>query len=391
MNPSVQQRFVYVCNVFDGETLALRGVQIYSPAASGKVIRICEALRQEKVDAWIVTLGRRRQNGSGRVYPAFVTRSGGTPLVYLQFCDIPLVTHLLSAVSLCAALWRLRSERVTMVFYNHLPHYLLGLVAAKLFLKANCVLDLEDGFSTDEPWRQRFVNGLLLRIYNLLCADVALIANSRLRVQVSARRAVVCYGIAPSVAVAAKSWSGVIQILYSGALMKETGVDQFLGALEVLRARHPVLCQRLRFVVTGFGDGAEAIRAAADRFPGLLDYHGMVSWPAYRCLLEQSHVGLCLKIPGYSLADTTFPSKVVEMAAYGLLVTSNRVSDVPLVFPKGCALLLEKADRESLASTLAWVINNPYQAAEIAAQGHRRITTKMSRHNVVADFKTLWA
>lgn len=389
---SARQRFIYVCNVFESKTLALRGVSTYSPAASGKVIRICQALRRESVDAWIVSLGRRRQNSSGRVYSGRAVRDGATPLLYLLFCDLPILTHLVSAFSLCMALWRLRRERATIVFYNHLPHYVPGLVVARIFLRATCVLDLEDGYSADEVWHRRLINRSLLRIYNFLCGDVALVANSRLREQVSARRAVICYGVAPAVRVPDRPWSGNIQVLFSGALMKETGVAQFLGALEILSTRHPEVFQRFRFVVTGFGEGAEDIRAAAaERYPGILDYRGMVRWADYRSLLEQSHVGLCLKIPGYSLADTTFPSKVVEMAAYGLLVTSNRVSDVPLVLPDDCAFLLESADAESLAAALVQIARDPERAAETAARGQRRITSRMSPESVAADLKTLWA
>jgi glycosyltransferase involved in cell wall biosynthesis len=78
------------------------------------------------------------------------------------------------------------------------------------------------------------------------------------------------------------------------------------------------------------------------------------------------------------MGATTFPSKVVEMAAYGLLVVSTRVSDVPLLFDDSSAELLSEASPAALASVFARVIEDPGGARHRADRGLAMIRERFS-------------
>jgi glycosyltransferase involved in cell wall biosynthesis len=105
---------------------------------------------------------------------------------------------------------------------------------------------------------------------------------------------------------------------------------------------------------------------------------GKVEESDYIEILRQSHVGLCLKLPGSGMGATTFPSKVVEFASYGLLVISTRVSDVPDLFPPGSAVLLADPSAEALVAALVAADADPQTAREIAERGNAVVRERLS-------------
>jgi glycosyltransferase involved in cell wall biosynthesis len=109
---------------------------------------------------------------------------------------------------------------------------------------------------------------------------------------------------------------------------------------------------------------------------------GKVEESDYIEILRQSHVGLCLKIPCSGMGSTTFPSKVVELASYGLLVISTRVSDVPDLFPPGSAVLLSDPSAEALVAALVAADADPKTASEIAERGNAVVRERLSAKKV---------
>ena len=95
--------------------------------------------------------------------------------------------------------------------------------------------------------------------------------------------------------------------------------------------------------------------------------HGRISDIRYREVLSTCQIGLALKPVGGPLADTTFPSKVIEFAGSGLLVLSTDISDVRSLLGDG-ALYLEQNDPELLIKLLASIVSD---AASRCAQRGR--------------------
>ena len=382
-------RYFYVGNFFSDRVKQQREISTDSPAATGKVARICKAARDAGGDVWIISLGRGRTRGTGRRYGATAGRIGGGPALYLPFNDKPVLTHLDSILSLLTLVLRCTDRRSVLVFYNFTFHYLLALVVSRI-LGRRCILDIEDGFRTDDRSLRASANLFLLKTYNLFCNGGAMLASRALGEQSPLRASYVCYGVS-EVHQTPRQWSGPLQVLLGGSLLVDTGAELFVEALRLLRDIRPQALHRLKFVVTGFGDRAELIeRLAGEEMGEFLQFHGKVTGAQYREILRGSHLGLCLKLPSSSMGATTFPSKVVELASHGLLVVSTRVSDVPLLFDESTALLLDEATPAALVSALLCVVDDPERFHGVALAGQGRVAATLSAERVGAEVMRFW-
>ncbi|MDA8414146.1 MAG: glycosyltransferase, partial [Desulfobacteraceae bacterium] len=355
-----------------------------------KVIRICHAVRAQGGKATVISLGRRRQIGSWKWYPASIRKTNGVPVIYASYWDAPLLTHVVSACSLLLILLKTSCRDSVLIFYNSLAYYVPSLIINRL-MGRRCILDLEDGCRSDEKSPKGRLNHLLMRIHNHYCNGGAMLASSALMKQTPLRPTIVCYGVAP-VAHSIKDWNSFpIKVLFGGALLKDTGAELFLDAMELLMSTNPSIGSKLKIIITGFGDISDKIQEAArTQLKSFIEYRGNVSNQEYIELLCESHVGLCLKLPDMSMGATTFPSKVIEMAAYGLLIVSTKVSDVPKVFSKECGVLLKQATPQNLSDVLTDIASSPNKYQEIALHGHEEITLSYSPQMVGSVLLNFW-
>jgi glycosyltransferase involved in cell wall biosynthesis len=290
--------------------------------------------------------------------------------------------------SLALILWRLRRRTVSAVFCNAMPHYVLALLVLRI-ATINCVLNLEDGIRADmKDFRSR-VGKVLVGVWDRLSV-AAMVANSRLVEQIKTRPAYCFYGVAREMEIV-RSWDLPLQVLFSGNLSEGTGARNLLDGLLILTREYPDVASRFHFVVTGSGDLAREVETLAG---GLLSQHiefrGVVSDGEYQDLLRTSHIGLCLKMPDYSMGQTTFPSKTVEFAIWGLLVVTHRVSDVPLLFPDDGAFLLDEATPEALTQVLRQIASAPRDAQIRADRGRQAIGIRLRPQVVATDLARLW-
>ena len=98
--------------------------------------------------------------------------------------------------------------------------------------------------------------------------------------------------------------------------------------------------------------------------------HGRTTDARYLEILRGCEIGLALKPVGGALADTTFPSKVIEFAGSGLLVLSTDISDVRLLLGDG-ARYIERNDPELLIERMAAIATDRQAAARCARQGRQ--------------------
>jgi glycosyltransferase involved in cell wall biosynthesis len=309
-------------------------------------------------------------------------------MVFAAFWDCPILTHVVTIVSLGLITWRLRKRAASVVFWNAMPHYVLALFMARL-TGMRCVLDLEDGIREDI---RGFTNGVyrfLQRMWDR-CADAVMVANASLLNQIKTRPAYLYYGVARQLSVH-RSWDGKLQALFSGHLSIDTGVDNLLEALRKLKEIAPYASSGIRIVAVGDGNLAGRMRsAAAGELKDILEFRGRVTDNEYQELLRTSHIGLCLKMPNYSMGQTTFPSKVIEFASWGLLVVSYKVSDVPVLFPENGAILLEETAPHKLASALKQIVDAPSKAHECAETGRDAIATRLNPQSIARELADLW-
>lgn len=378
-------RLLYLCNAIDELTCKDRGITSDSPAATQKVLQVTSALRKSGVRAVVLSLGRGRQQGSGKWYRAKVVRQSGVPLVYAPFFDFPVLTHVVSLLGLLPLMWRLRTGRgpTALLAYNRLPHYLLAMELARL-LRLGRFLDLEDGdVQEGGSASRRWLARVLSARFDHLCNAGGMLAASALGQQYAGQRTVCCYGVATPVP-DDRDWDArPLVVLLGGTLQRTTGAQLFAEAISHLRTLARPELDAIEFVVTGKGEMAASLQtlAAREGFPKV-HFLGSVSRGDYVRAVQRAHVGMALKLPSSELADTTFPSKVIELASAGLLVLSTRISDVPALFREDGAIYLNSEDPQELAERLLWLVGNKGAAARTAARGQAYIAETCSPEKV---------
>lgn len=129
--------------------------------------------------------------------------------------------------------------------------------------------------------------------------------------------------------------------------------------------------------------------AAEEGLPAV-EFLGKVSRETYRQIIGEAHVGLALKLRSGDLADTTFPSKVIEIASTGLLLLTTKISDVPQLFGDDGALYLDDETPAGLATLFMRLASDRAALGRIAAQGQHRIREYCSSARVGESLKNFF-
>lgn len=366
----------FICNALDDTTRIERGIETDSPAASRKIFLLSKAVRKAGVQPLILSLGRGRQNGTGRYFQAKVCRVDGVPVIYLPFFHFPILSELLSLFSAVPMLWRMRRKKgkKTALFYNRTLAYLAALVSAKI-LRFNTVLDLEDG---EINLSLRSLSGLWSRVFcglfDSLCSGGALLACHALQRMTKLRPTQCCYGSLETLSTTANWDLSSITILFGGTVSYDTGAALLINVISMLRDESPSWAKDIRFEITGKGDCLEQFKALVDdsRKPNVV-VHGRTTKGEYQQILTRTQVGLALKPNSGELAHTTFPSKVIEFASHGILIITTDISDVQKVLGDG-AIYLAVDDPRLLIEKLRWILENRDAARDLSLNGARAVS-----------------
>lgn len=371
---SVKMRSLYyLCNAFDDVTRLERQVVTDSPAASRKIFSVVKAARTAKIRSWVVSMGRGRQNGSGRYFPAKVVRVDRVPVIYLPFIHFPLLSQLLTLFAFVPLLWRFcrRPGQKTLLLYNRFPAYMVALIWGRM-LGFHATLDLEDG-ATDI--NDRSLAGYKSRGIRLIidswCSRGALLACDALSATTSLRPTRSCYGTS-EIHEGRSDWpDGKLHLLFGGTISVDTGALWLIEAIERMRYEGAAWAEHLVFDVTGKGESIDLFKdLSSDPRKPEVRLHGRTSNAQYAAILANTQVGLSLKLNQGVLADTTFPSKVVEFASHDILVLTTDVSDVRKVFGDG-AVYIDMNDTTHLIEKFQWIVENPDVAREMSRRGMR--------------------
>jgi glycosyltransferase involved in cell wall biosynthesis len=369
-------RIFVVCNALDDQTRQRRGIVTDSPAASRKVFLMCRAMRLAGVRPVVLSLGRGRQDGSGRRWTSGARRVDGVPVAYAPFAHHPLLSPLLSLLGTASLLWRLRRLQgaKTVLFYNAMAAYVPTLLLARA-LRWRAVLDLEDGgVATDARTPTALATRATGALFERLCSGGALLACTALA-RKTRLRPVACYSGTVEAAREVARWPAqVLSVLMGGTVAHDTGAHMLIDAIRLTRTQRPAWAEGVSIQVTGKGDAIEALRALADQtgWPAVT-VHGRTTDEEYRTVVASCQVGLALKPRSGTLAQTTFPSKVIELAGAGLLVLTTDISDVRAIFRHDGAVYLDDESGAGLAERLRWIAESRGEAQAAALVGMQRV------------------
>ena len=180
-----------------------------------------------------------------------------------------------------------------------------------------------------------------------------------------------------------------ITVLLGGTVSFDTGAPLLIDAINLLRENPPSWISNISFNITGKGDCLEqfTVLAMGSGKPEVI-VHGRTTDEEYRQILANTHVGLALKPSSGALADTTFPSKVIEFASHGILVVTTDISDVRKVLADG-AIYLEVDDPKLLIKKLRWIVEHRDAARALSLNGVQSVSAACAQERVgqmLSDF-----
>lgn len=347
-----------------------QGENFFVGAASSKMVSVVAALRRVGARSVLISLPVPGSNAQLTWYPSLVVREGKCLIRFLSAYRSPLRRKVFGGIELAYYLFCSARRGETVVFYNHEIEYFAALIVLKL-KGVRVIHDIEDVPSKSD----RSVRGnlALLGYWALmsLSSRRKLVASEQIGRILKIQEFCAVQGITPdSMIVDAdgdEKWKdlsegGALRIHFGGTLSPDTGVDLFCGAVLWLIDNAKSLAARIEFHVTGIGN-IERLEGVAK----MLADHQMIGLDIYRSLdrknyvsvIESCHVALSLKLPDGSFANTTFPSKVVEITSRGLALITTRVSDVPDLFGPGSVFFLEEVSPEGLGRLIAKLSSMP--------------------------------
>ncbi len=398
INGVENQTVCFLCSILDEKTKVRRAIVYDSPAATKKVFDVCHALQSRFKNVYVLTMARGQQKGYRKSFAATVRQTSGLPVLYARFDPLPLWTYFISAFSLfilVGRLFRQNNNRVVhFLVYNRNWLYVPSLVLARLF-GARCYLDLEDGALIETAGElARIKNTLLKFTFGLLCSHGSVLVAPGLKAQVNTTNNVVCYGVAQRHdEVGTLEWhEGALSFLLGGTLMRETGVVLLMEAVKILNRDFEPFKGSFTIHITGHGpllDELAQFSQAEGR--GWIDFRGRVTKSEYEILLHSSHVGLCLKLPSCEMGVTTFPSKVIEIAAQGKLVLTTKLGHVSDLFGIDGAIYLEDENPQTLANAIIRIVVNRETSMKSAILGQKRVFETCSPEKVADDICRLFA
>lgn len=365
-------RLFILCNALADDVRLERGITTDSPAATRKVAMMAEALREAGTDVTILSLGRGRQDGSGRYFAPRNGRIRGVPVIYGSFIHRPVISELLSLWATIPTIWqsRTRAKSTVLLIYNRMPAYVPAIWLAR-GLGYRVALDLEDGETTSGEFRTGALKArLLTNLIDSACTSGVLLACRALSGATQIQPQLTYYGVIEPSAQHRRFNGAQVNVLLGGTIARSTGADLLATAINLLRDRDESWSRQLHFHVSGAGESLtlfDQLAASNERGPSVTR-HGRLDDAGYADLLKRMDVGLALKPNGGELAQTTFPSKVVEMASAGMLVLTTDISDVREVLGDG-AHYLEEDDPEKLIERLRTIVIEPKQARSDAEKG----------------------
>jgi len=378
---SYKGHVIYLCHAVDKLLKSERAITTDSPAAAIKVFAVCRAMRGANLSCTMLSSGRGRQNGSGSWHRQLSRRHADVATVYASFYQFPLLTHLVTMLSLAVIQFTLLKKYpgAKILVYNRSYHYLPALLLTRL-MNSSVFLDLEDGYINESKGRLITIkNAITKKLFDFLCPNGALLSTPKLKTQIKCTHNLVCYGVAGEADAPKQDWaSPKLRILFGGTLLEESGSQLFLDALVIALAKRPSLSRDLEVTVTGKGPWEGSFTEFTAKNPFLMTFEKDLTATKYTEVLRSCHIGLSLRLSKFEMGATTFPSKVIEYADNGLLVLSTRVGGITRLMEDG-AVYLEYETPEALAEQLLRMIDLRQSLQTTALKGRALVLEKCNR------------
>lgn len=365
---------IYVCNAIDDLTKSDRNIKTDSPACSRKVFLNTQNLKSKKVNPIILSLGRGKSNYSFKFYNSKVKRINGVTVIYAPFFTFKIISELISFLWPLTLMLRFNKKKGKKVFlfWNRTVAFIPTLITSSIFRFRN-ILDLEDGniplvFLSPNYFKVK----IKTLIYDFLCSH-ALVTSNALKKNLNIKSVLCHYGFFENdLEKLNLEYNNKINFHFGGTVSEITGGDLLIESIETLRKINQKWKNNVNFIITGKGDLIDDFKSLSNsnKFPQVQVYD-QLSYLDYSKILRNCHIGLALKPRKGNLANTTFPSKVVEIASNGLLLLSTDISDVKSIFKTGA--VYTNSNFQDFIEVIKWIVFNFDEAKEIASIGSENV------------------
>ena len=373
------KKIIVICNAIDDVIRSERNIMTDSPAASRKVFMLADALADANVHVDIISMGRGKADGGFKFYNLKKIKNGNVNTIYLPFTHVRFFSELLTffylAIITACSLAKGGYSNKAVIFYNRLPAYILSLFVSVIF-RTKRIIDIEDGEIVSDEGKsfKKKVKSIVPWLYDLFCKDGAILACSALSSMTKIEHTTSYYGtVSPVVRENAVFGRNKVSILLSGSLSVDTGAERLSNAIRLMRSDSH-LWRNVQFEISGQGPSLQSFKNLMndEGFP-VVRVHGRLSNTDYHELLVNCDIGLALKPVSGALANTTFPSKVVEYANSGLLVISTDISDVRHVLGADGAIFLSTDSEDEIINAFDKVIHDIAWSRKTAEEGKNNV------------------
>ena len=362
-NPSLKSRIYYFAPVAPANHDYERCLYKEVPAIRNKVLGVCKAINSADGSPVIVstfpTPISNFSNASDADNIPFYTLSSKNKGIYRRFSSM--LRYFLFTIKNV-------SKKDVVLLYNFFPEYIPSAIYAPVF--------------ESKKFSERINKVSLFFTLSFVSKKVITVSN-KLAISLKLKSRLVVYGISEQFFKFSKHTDILIgndiRIIYGGAIYHETGLNLFIDAIRIINSKN--INSKIQFIVTGFfkaGVFDEIIKETSSNDLIEILLLQKLSAKDYGNLLNDCDIGLSLKLPSGDLADTTFPSKTIEICSTGLLLISTSISDISDIFSKDNAIILKSEDAEELADSILWAMNNKSDARKMARASQAMVREKFS-------------
>lgn len=366
--------------------IASIGAEAFVGAGACKMASVVSALRLAGRRAILVSLPFVGTGVRADFFLVRVIHGDGFPSVFLPARRSPALRKVFGIFAM--AWFALRGVRSgdTVLFYNHAVEYLLALLVLRL--RGVVVFqDIEDVPCNEDIGFRGLLNRLGYGLMFLLSAPCKVTASNQIGRALGLTQFFAVQGIAAGRAtkISTGKWvqlaaGGPLRVHFGGTLIPSTGLDLFWATVKRLKQLGAADVRAIEFFVTGL-DGSHRVQNIASCLSTdnlRVNVYPSVDRAAYLALLDSCHAGLSLRNPDAEISNTTFPSKVIEIASHGLALVTTKVSDVGDIFSDAEAWLLPDYTAGALAGVLRYMAGNPAEVRQRAAAGQALVHSRFA-------------
>lgn len=166
-----------------------------------------------------------------------------------------------------------------------------------------------------------------------------------------------------------------IRFIFISRLIKEKGIEEYLGAAERVKKNHP----EVEFYILGRSDGTYDERLESMQEAGIVKYEGLVM--DVRPYIAKSH---CTIHPSYYPEGMS--NVLLESCAAGRpVITTNRPGCGEIVDEGRTGFLVKAKDVDDLADAIEKFLALPYdQKAQMGTEARKKVENEFDR-NIVVD------